>query len=269
MDKKYAFTHQQHSNCGQWAIINALIMIGVPISAMEAHSKSKTTRFEAMISGTNEHRISKALRHYECNPVKISEKSPDKLKKLVDGYLDKNIPIIASVCNYEHWSVLAGRRGKKYFWIDSSEDVIIGYSSWNEILEWMDNGDEPYNGIAVEYDKDKSPCRDISALHKLRQDNEWLFGNYGRTLSDLLDIVNSDFAVPDTDAVDLFKNCRDDVVQNLVFLYEYADEDDLYELIDAYIILARLHNLKYSKKHESAVLIRLGIVLAFYILDIE
>ena len=265
MKYKYGFNVQENANCcGQYAVINALLLLGKPISVAEAHRSTKTNRLQAWLNGTGERNIKQSLKYYGCNPKDYSTKSADKLKSKVDYYVERNIPLIASVDNYDHWIVLAGKDDNKYYWLDSANNNVIGHSSWKTIVQWMYADEDPYYFIAVIPEKDAYPLKDIKALERIAKKNPWLFSNYGTTLVDLLDILTADVNKPDSDAEKFLNEHRNEVVLNLEYLYAEADDDDLYELVDDYIALAKLHGLKYPSKNDAEVLTRLAIMLTLY-----
>jgi hypothetical protein len=271
LDEIFGFNYQDHSgNCGQWALLNILLILGSPISNKDAHEKTKTSKLDAWINGTDEKRIKKALRKFGCKPEDYNIFDENELKIIIDKYLTKNIPLIISVSDYQHWNVLACKKADRYYWIDSSEESIIGFCKWDAIVEWMQAKDkQPFYFIAVHPSANSYPIKNIDSLYRISINNEWLFFNYGRTLRDLLDILTSDNNKPDKDAAILLNKHKDNVVSNIVYLYENADEEDLYEMMDNYITLAKMHNIKYSGRNEVEVLIRLTIMLTFYMLDIE
>jgi hypothetical protein len=269
MDEKFGFNYQGNGNCGQWAVLNTLLILGIVISNKDAHNRTKTSKLEAWMNGTDEKRIKKALRKYACNPVDYNIYDEDELKEAMDKMLNKNFPLIISVSNYEHWAVLAGKKAERYYWIDSSEKSIVGYCDWNALINWMQADDEqPFYFIAVNHSKNSYPIQNVDVLFRLSINNEWLFFHYGRTLRDLIDIAAND-GNQDKEVAILLEKHKGNVVSNIVYLYEYADEEDLYEMMDNYTTLAKLHNIKYPEQNEAEVLIRLSIMLTFYMLDIE
>jgi hypothetical protein len=267
LNKKFGFNYQEHGNCGQYALLNALLLLGIPISVKDAHKKTKVTRLKALWQGTEPEKIIRGIKKYGCRAEPFTCNDEKKLKVKIDTYLEAGIPLIVCVEDWEHYALLARRINKKYYWIDSADSDIIGHSSWVEIAEWLESSDddEKYYCIAVIPPKDNNALKDIEKLLKMSRKNEDLFNSYGYLLRDLLDIIgdqgSSGKQIPVAEFLDRH---RDEVINSIGELYYYTDKKELKQIAKDYIAIAELHNLMLAADDELDALTRLAVMVTMY-----
>ncbi|MBI2419805.1 MAG: hypothetical protein HYV28_18225 [Ignavibacteriales bacterium] len=269
MDKKYGYNYQENGNCGQYALLNALLVLGIPISVKDAHRTTKVTRLKALWKGTEPEKIILGIKKYGCKAKPYTLTKEKEFKAKVESLLEQRIPIIACVDDYEHYVVLAGIQENKYFWIDSAHADIIGCSAWSDIESWMNCNGE-YYFIAVIGPKFCKPVLEINQLLKLSRKNSTLFNNYGYMLRDLLDIINE----PKTpgkriSAEEFLETVVKTVVDSIVLLYYYANRKKLERKLQDYISIAHLHRFTVLIDEEGAILARLTTVMTMTALGIE
>jgi len=267
LDKKFGFNYQEHGNCGQYAFLNTLLLLSIPISVKDAHKKTQVTRLKAIWEGTEPEKIIRGIKKYGCSAKPITCNDEKKLKEKIDAYLEAGIPLIVCVDDYEHYAVLSGKINKKYYWIDSADSDIIGHSSWSEIAEWLESSeeDEKYYCIAVIPPKQNNALTDIDKLLKISRKDEDLFNNYGYLLKDLLDIVDdqgsSGKRVP---VAEFLIKYQHKVIGSIEELYYYTNKKELKQIMKDYITLAELHNLMLAADDELDVLARLTVMVTMY-----
>jgi len=248
MKEKYAFHWQSYGQCGQVSIVHCLTLLGTTITNKEAHIATGIHPIAAKISGTDSKFIRRALRYYDCNPVEYKLKNSNALKQKVDELLDKHIPLIISCDSWEHWALIAGRKGKnKYYWIDSSNSEIIGYSDFDEIEDWMECEGTYYFIGAVPKDAGKV-ITDIPRLYKIYNKNESLILQWGYILADLLDIFESkNEASESISTKEFFTNYKDTILDTIEYLYLDTDLEEITEKLNDYQTVATMHNLVLPK----------------------
>jgi hypothetical protein len=271
MDKKYGFNYQEHGNCGQYALLNSLLLLGIPISVNDAHHITRVSRLKALWEGTKPEKIIRGIKKYGCRAEPFSSNDEKKLKVKVDSYLESGIPLIVCVEDYEHYAVLSSKINNKYYWIDSADEDIIGHSSWSEITDWLESSeeDECYYFIAVIPPKNNNVLKDIDKLLKISRKNEDLFNNYGYLLRDLLDIMDSQGSsgkqIPVAEFLDRH---RDKAINGIEELYYYTDKKELNQILKDYITIATLHNLTIDAEIVIDVSARLTVMLTMYAIGI-
>ena len=269
MKEKYAFHWQSYGQCAQISLVNYLALIGVPITNKEAHIATGIHPITAKVKGTDSKFIKKALRYYNCKPIENNLKDPDVLKKKVDKLLDKHIPLIISCDSWEHWAVLSGKKGKKYYWIDSGNSEIIGYSNWDEIEDWLECEGTYYFIGAIPEDSSKV-ITDIPRLYKIYNKNESLILQWGYILADLLDIFESkNEASESISAKEFFTNYKDIILDTIEYLYLDVDLEEITDKFHDYQTVATMHNLVLSKADIEKALTYISTLLTLAAVGIE
>ncbi len=138
--------------CGQYALVNAMAVLGKQLSILEAHRLTGVTVWEALRDGTDTRYLVKAIRKCGCTPHLVTRMSEVSAKRAMDRLLDRGWPVIVSVDESSHWAVVASRSKRGYRWIDSADTRITGYWSWSSIADWMEDEDG-YCMIGVESDQ--------------------------------------------------------------------------------------------------------------------
>ncbi len=268
MEYKFGFNYQEYGNCGQYALLNSLLLLGIPISVKDAHKVTNTTRLKALWEGTDCKKIIKGIKKYGCKPAAYTLHDDAKLKTKIDTHLEAGNSIILCIENYEHYCVLAGKKNKKYCWIDSADANIIGCSDWTAIEQWM-NCEGEYYFIAVIPPKFSKPISEINELFKLSRNDIELFNNYGYLLRDLLDIISEPRTAGKRIAMEtLLKQSGENIIESIEFLYHYTKRSSLEKLLKSFITISRLHMLTVLVDGENDVLARLTAMLTMYAMGI-
>lgn len=270
MKEKYAFTWQSYGQCAQISLVNCLALLGMPITNKEAHVATGVHPIAAKINGTDSKFIKKALRYYGCNPIEFNLKDPDVLKRKADELLDKHIPLIISCDSWNHWAVLASKDGKRYYWIDSGNTEIIGYSNWDEIEDWIECEGTYYFIGAAPKDTSKT-ITDIPRLYSIYNKNELLVLQWGYILADLLNIFDSkrEASKNNITANDFFTKYKDLILETIEYLYLDTDLEEITEKINDYQTVATMHNLVLPKADFEKALAYFSTLLTLAALCIE
>jgi hypothetical protein len=264
VDEKLGFNYQENGNCAQYSLLNALLVLGIPISIKDAHKKTKVSRLKALWEGTDPENIIRGIKKYGCKAEPFSYKNEIKAKAKIDAYLEAGIPIIICVDSWEHYTLLAGKRDNRYYWIDSAGPDIINHSSWAAIEEWMESPDEDekYYGIAVIPPKQNNALKDIDKLLRLSRGDEDLFNNYGYMLRDLLDVIGDQKSTGRLfSAAEFLSTYQDKIMSNIEYLYYYTDKKYVAKKMKDYITIAELHNLSFTDADEIDVIIRISVMM--------
>lgn len=140
--------------CGIYSIKHALLLCGVPtiqsslikragfngMGFKDIVVKNKLNIKKAFENwGTSDSGIKKALRYYKINYKLIYTDDENVFLRKVDRALSKGNPIIVSVGNFDHWSVLGGKYSNKYLVIDSSGDELFDLYTTSEVIDYCYN----------------------------------------------------------------------------------------------------------------------------------
>lgn len=269
MKEIYGFNYQQYGNCGQFALLNALLLLGIPVTNKQAHLKTGITITKSTISGTDSKNILKGIKSFNCKAIKYQSDSESETKNRIDYLLSKKIPLIISCENYDHWAVLAGKKDNKYYWLDSADEDIIGLSDWNEIDDWIkyeDEDDYKYFFIAVKPKDSGYSISNLNELYKISYRNEDLFFTCGEKLQDMPEIFHFD-AKANYSAGKLLSQYKEIIVEGICRLYYYADKTEIEKLFNDYLTIAELYNLKVDKEIRVQALIQFTILLTLCLFE--
>ena len=267
MSEIYSFALQKNGYCcAEHSIMNALMVLGVPITSEDAHAILESS----LTVGPNIVDINRHLEKYGCAAQEYCCKDEQQLKELIDGFLEKHVPLVICTDLFQHYSLLAGQANEKYIWIDSSGPAIVGASTWVQLEEWLNSGqkDERYYFIAIQSNNmDNVTIIDIAGLRRLYLEDVSIINSWGRYLSDLLDIfgtvVTSDKKIA---AVDFLETHGMKVIATICELYSYEDTGKLQQMLRAYKIIASMHRL-ILKHYEDKALIRMTVKFAMFVLS--
>lgn len=154
--KKYeGFGFQGYTGmCGVYSLTHALLLCGVPTvqrSLVKRASFNGMSFKEIVIEnklnikksyknwGTSESGIKKALRYHKINYKPIYTDDENVFLRKVDRALSNGNPIIVSVGNFDHWSVLGGKYSNKYLIIDSNGDELFDLYTTSEVIDYCYN----------------------------------------------------------------------------------------------------------------------------------
>ncbi len=269
MKEIYGFNYQQYGNCGQFALLNALLLLGIPVTNKQAHLKTGITITKSTISGTDSKNIVKGIKSFNCKAIKFQNDSESETKNRIDDLLSKNIPLIIGCENYDHWVVLAGKKNNKYYWLDSADEDIIGLSDWDEIEDWIKyeyEDDYKYFFIAVKPKHSGYSISNLNELYKISYKNEDLFFTFGEKLKDLLEIFEFDDTANYL-AAKLLNQYKEIIIDGICRLYYYADKTEIERLFNDYLTIAELYNLKVDKEIRVQVLIQFTILLTLCLFE--
>jgi|GEM_PF-4837580 len=269
MKEIYGFNYQQYGNCGQFALLNALLLLGIPVTNKQAHIKTGITITKSTFSGTDSKNIAKGIKSFNCKAIKFHSDSESETKKEIDNFLSKNIPLIIGCENYDHWAVLADKKDNKYYWLDSADEDIIGLSDWDEIEDWIkyeDENDYKYFFIAVKPKNSGYSITNLNQLYKISYKNEDLFFTCGEMLQDLLEIFYFNDKTNYSAGI-LLNQYKEIIIDGICRLYYYADKTEIEKLFNDYLTIAELYNLKVDKEIRVQALIEFTILLTLCLFE--
>ncbi len=110
-------------------------------------------------SGTDEIKLARAARAFDCDMKLIRRRDPEFARKVLLGYLKKNRPCLVCVDQWNHWiAVVNGERGRygRYVVIDSKAAPVINILTWPQLRRrW---------GYIDKYADDSRPIFDLHPI---------------------------------------------------------------------------------------------------------
>lgn len=136
--------------CGPFALKYALVMLGVFKNETEISITAGSTWW----AGTDEIGLAKAARRYKCKLKYFHSDNREEARKLLNKELKKNLPVILSVNNWEHWCTVINYTKGKYIVIDSELDKVISVESPKTLIgRWKyfdpDTKKKSYDGYSL------------------------------------------------------------------------------------------------------------------------
>lgn len=257
LSNKLGFDYQESSgDCGQRALIHALLLLGIPINKYQAHKFTDVPRWLANVRGTDDKQLIRGIRKAGCQAVSLHISGELKFRREVDKHLKKGIPLIVCAEEYQHWAVLAGKYDDEYYyWIDSSESELYGVSKWKDVEYWLRNdveGYREYYAIGLipreQGELKKSIVPNFRAVYTMFGDDE--FAEYwGYYLQDLLGIFDTPARKRKViTAEEFFERYGKTIYENVCYFASEADVLSLKWEIRNYERVATAHHLTLSEE---------------------
>lgn len=262
-------------SCGKSSLQHALLLLGLPITMRDANRLTRVPRWKHVIRGTNEREIQAAIRRCGLRPLERSFKTDAPLRRSVDQMIDRGLPVIVCVEDFDHWAVLAGRTGERYWWIDSADRALIGSWRWADIAGWIHQKHprpEFYAiGVAPRRRRDVTHSlvprfRDVAKMLRADQGLRQYWGYYLEDLLDVFDCPPSPRALP---AQRFFDRHARRLYHASATYYADADTVKLRWEIANYRKVAIAHRLTMSRRAEVEAVARLSAALALIACGVE
>lgn len=247
--------------CGKYSLRHALLTLGIPTTRNDA---TRTTRLPAWITmgfGTDLPKLQRGLQYFRCRGIQRVSFNTDKLRLDLDYFLGKGCPVILTVQRGYHWVVICGKESEnRYYWIDSSDDELIGYWTFSNIVDWIDSLQFRLFGV-VPYKKRQlshSLVPKWSEVYALLDDED-LCDFWGYYLEDLNDIFDSP---PDSrkslKAKEFFQRFEEIIFNATNESYLYSDAAQLKWEMNNYKSVADAHSLTLSTTRLPEAIARLS-----------
>lgn len=115
--------------CGPYALKHALLALGRFVEAQEI----ATTARSHWWSGTDEIRLARAAREYECDLVLERRRDAEDARKQLVAFLRDQIPVLLCVDRWEHWITVVRSEERRFVIIDSSCEPTMSILTWAQL----------------------------------------------------------------------------------------------------------------------------------------
>jgi len=132
--------------CGPYALKHALVALGRMVEADDIAATARTHWW----SGTDEIRLARAAREFECDLVLERRADADEARKLLVEHLREQTPVLLCVDEWAHWITVVRTEDRRFVVIDSEMDPVLSIHTWPELKRRWRYHD-------VEYDKARPP----------------------------------------------------------------------------------------------------------------
>jgi hypothetical protein len=126
-------TQPKKWQCGPYALMHALIILGVLVDEKEVLYLTETDS-----TGTDEMQLGRAARKLGCRLGAIRRYDPDKARKVLIRHLKRGIPCLICVHGWEHWVTAVKEERGKFILLDSEDDPVLSIVTWKELARsWV------------------------------------------------------------------------------------------------------------------------------------
>jgi hypothetical protein len=115
--------------CGPFALKHALIALG---RFVEAEQIALTARSHWW-SGTDEIRLARAAREFECDLVLERRRDAETARKQLVKFLREQTPVLLCVDKWEHWITAVRSEGRRFVVIDSTSEPVMNILTWAQL----------------------------------------------------------------------------------------------------------------------------------------
>jgi hypothetical protein len=115
--------------CGPFALKHGLVMLGVFVDEKEITRIAGTHWW----TGTDEIKLGRAAKAYECQLTYARRKSPERAKRELLHYLRKGYPVLLCVDRWSHWITVVNAERGKFVGLDSERHPVVWIYTWNEL----------------------------------------------------------------------------------------------------------------------------------------
>lgn len=132
--------------CGPFALKHAMVTLGRAVEAVEIANTARTHWW----SGTNEIRLARAARSFDCDLVLERSRHAEEARKRLVKHLREQVPVLLCVDEWTHWITVVGVEGRRFLVIDSEQDPVLTIHTWPQLrARWC------YRD--VDFDRDTPP----------------------------------------------------------------------------------------------------------------
>ena len=127
-------------SCGPFALKHALVMLG---RFVDENGISRMAGAHWW-SGTDEIKLGRAARAYNCKLKLIRRKSAERAKHELLTYLRRGCPTLLCVYDWNHWITVVNAERGKYVVVDSREQPVVCVLTWSQLKNiWLYREEDP------------------------------------------------------------------------------------------------------------------------------
>jgi hypothetical protein len=133
-------------SCGPFALKHALVALGRLVDEDKIATIARTHWW----SGTDEIRLARAARAFDCDLESVRTLDADKARGILVKKLRGGSPVLLCVDQWEHWITVVGHETSKFVIIDSDLDPVLDVVTWPQLRK-------RWEYLDVDYDEENPP----------------------------------------------------------------------------------------------------------------
>jgi hypothetical protein len=243
--------------CGPFALKHALVTLGRLVDEDRIATLARTTWW----SGTDEIRLARAARAFDCDLPVLRSRDPMRAKKMLLDHLRRRIPVLLCVDEWGHWITAVRYEGSRFVVIDSNLDPVLNLLSWAQLEKRWRYLDRDYDETDPPSIYDLHPIRprfrvtakaDLSIArlrHLRRPENRLLALHWNDYLEDLLEICRPRSALQENPLSmgEFLRRNQELIISRVVYWHGDIDRERVAKLLGNFRFVAETYGLVIPK----------------------
>lgn len=130
--------------CGPFALKHALVTLG----RLADEDTIASVANPHWWAGTDEVKLARAARHYDCDLPFIRRTDPDRARTTLCRYVGQQYPVLLCIDDWGHWITVVRSEGERFVVLDSRKEPVLKVLHWGTLRNrWAyieyDDYDEP------------------------------------------------------------------------------------------------------------------------------
>jgi hypothetical protein len=239
--------------CGPFALKHALVALGRAVDAVHIATTARTHWW----SGTDEIRLARAAREFECDLVLERRRDSEQARKLLVKFLREQTPVLLCVEEWTHWITVVRAEDRRFVVIDSTDDPVLSVMTWPQLRNrWRyhdvdyDKKDPPvlYDLMAV-VPRFRNPVKADFSVERVkflrRPENKHLALHWNEYLEDLLTICRPPsirIASP-LSMGEFMRRHQELLVSRVVYWHGAVDREEVHRILRNLRFVSELYGL--------------------------
>jgi hypothetical protein len=229
-------------------------------------------------SGTDEIRLTKAARAFDCDLELFRTSNPDRARRKLIEILRHRTPVLLCVDDWGHWITVLRHQSKQFVVVDSNLDPVLNIITWSQLSRrWRyydvdyDATDPPslYDGFAVK-PRFRVPMRADFSVDRVRylrrQENHGLAVHWDEYLGDLMEVCRprSSRMANALSMGEFLRRNQELISSRLEHWHGYVDRRDLDRLLQNFRFVAETYGLVIPSASARRALADISILATFW-----
>jgi hypothetical protein len=260
--------------CGPFALKHALVALGRLADENHISSIAHTHWW----SGTDEVRLARAAREFDCDLPLIRRRDPDLARGALIRYSRQRIPVLLCVDDWGHWITVVRYEASRFVVLDSRHDPVLNIMDWPRLrnrwryLDWEYDEEDPpalYDLHPVKprfREAVKAQFSVQRALHLRRPENHQLSRHWDEYLEDLLEICRprSSRVTSAITMGEFLRRHQDLLVSRVTYWHGNIERDAVVRLLRNFRFVAETYGLVIPASSTRQALTDMAMLVGFW-----
>jgi|JI10StandDraft_1071094.scaffolds.fasta_scaffold07222_5 hypothetical protein len=265
--------------CGPFALKHAMVALGRACDANEIAQTARTHWW----SGTNEIRLARAARAFDCDLVLERSSDAEEARRRLVKHLREQVPVLLCVDEWTHWITVVGVEEGRFLVIDSEQDPVLTIHTWPQLRSrWhYDDVDHDRERPPVLYDLHAIMPRfrslvkadfSVDRIKALRRpSNRSLALYWNEYLEDLLAICkpSSDRIVDPLSMGEFLRRHQELIVSRVVFWHGDIDREEIAKILKNFRFVSETYGLVIPAASTRRAAADLAILVTMWVIAVR